>query len=95
MQIQIEPHYLNGNTMFKLFRAESKATIETLIEKNNPVRLIEIDYLEEEVLGYLMMHYILETITTSYLLDINPFNQPAVENGKNKTKNFLVEKGSC
>jgi len=95
MQIQTEPHYLNGNTMFKLFRAESKATIETLIEKDNPVRLIEIDSLEEETLGYLMMHYILETITTSYLLNINPFNQPAVEDGKNKTKNFLAEKDSC
>ena len=37
------------------------------------------------------MHFFLETIFTCYLLNINPFDQPAVEEGKILTKKYLKD----
>ena len=41
------------------------------------------------VLGSLFSYFILETILIGKLNDINPFDQPAVEQIKNLTKKFL------
>ena len=75
--------------MFAVVRAECKATFETVKKKKIPTRLIEVETINEETLGNLLMHFILETIYTCYLLDINPYDQPAVEEGKKLTLKFL------
>ena len=36
-----------------------------------------------------MMYFFLETIFSCYLMNVNPFDQPAVENGKKLTKEKL------
>ena len=36
-----------------------------------------------------MMHFMLETIITVHLLEIDPFDQPAVEKGKIRTRQYL------
>ena len=43
----------------------------------------------EEVLGKLFSYFILETIVIGKLVKINPFNQPAVEQVKIFTNQFL------
>ncbi|MCP4924027.1 MAG: glucose-6-phosphate isomerase [bacterium] len=85
--------YLNGRTMFDLLQAEGQATLETLVSQDHPVRHIELDALNEEVLGALMMSFMLETIATAALLEVDPLNQPAVEEGKRLTKAFLSDAG--
>jgi len=45
--------------------------------------------LDEKTIGALLMHFMLETIFTCYLLGVNPFDQPAVEEGKRLTKMYL------
>jgi glucose-6-phosphate isomerase len=35
------------------------------------------------------MHYMLETLATAHLMNVNPFDQPAVEEGKILTKAYL------
>ena len=45
--------------------------------------------LDEEVMGGLLMHYMLETILTANLLGVNAFDQPAVEEGKILTRAYL------
>lgn len=80
---------LHNVGMFELLRAEFRATFETIKNKNIPTRLIEVDIIDEKRFGNLLMHFILETIYTCYMLDINPFNQPAVEEGKKLTLEFL------
>lgn len=74
--------YLNGKTLEDVMNTSCQATITTLIKNNLPVRIIEIDNMAEETLGGLMMHFISETVITAELLGINPFDQPAVEEGK-------------
>jgi len=79
-----------GKTMGDLFAAEQRATYETLIRNNCPTRLITLESLDESSMGALMMHFMIETILTSYLIDVNAFDQPAVEEGKRLAREFLV-----
>jgi glucose-6-phosphate isomerase len=41
-------------------------------------------------MGALMMHYMIETILTARLLGVDPFDQPAVEEGKVLTRDYLA-----
>ncbi len=83
--------YLSGKTMDDLMVAEQKATLKTLQNKGCPTRLITLVKLEEEELGALFMHYMLETMMTAKLMKINAFDQPAVEESKILTRAFLKE----
>jgi len=79
-----------GKTMGNLMMAEQQATIDTLRRHQRPTRVIRLKTLDEKTLGGLMMHYILETLATAWLMDVNPFDQPAVEEGKILTQRYLV-----
>jgi glucose-6-phosphate isomerase len=79
-----------GKTMGDLMQAEQKATINTLRRHQCPTRVIHLKVLDEETLGGLMMHYILETLAMAHLMGINPFDQPAVEEGKILTQQYLA-----
>ena len=68
---------------------ELEATRSILIQNKKPIRLLEIPKVNERGLGSLMMHFILETIITADLYKINPFDQPAVESGKELAKKYL------
>lgn len=82
--------YLEGHTLGDLLAAETKATLETLKSHECPTRHIVLDKLEEDTLGALFMHYMLETVLTAHLMGINAFDQPAVEQGKILTREFLA-----
>lgn len=74
--------YLNKHTLGNLINAHQLATLETLAGKQCPVRVISLNKLDEVALGELTMHFMLETILTGRLMQIDPFDQPAVEDGK-------------
>ena len=78
-----------GKTMGNLMIAEQKATIDTLRRHNCPTRVIHLSTLDAKTLGGLMMHFMLETLALAHLLDVNPFNQPAVEEGKILAQQYL------
>ncbi len=82
---------LERKNMESLFKAEQRATFDTIKKKKIPLRKINIDFLDEISLGSLLMHFFLETISSCYLLNINPFDQPAVEEGKILTKKYLKD----
>jgi glucose-6-phosphate isomerase len=81
---------LAGKTIGDLVAAEGRATTETLAKNGCPVRTIHISKLDEESLGELMMHFMLETIIAAHLLGIDAFDQPAVEEGKVLAKKYLT-----
>ena len=84
-----EPGF-TGKTIGDLVAAEGRATAETLAKNGCPVRTIHISKLDEESLGELMMHFMLETIIAAHLLGIDAFDQPAVEEGKVLAKKYLT-----
>lgn len=83
--------YLSDKTIGDLQDAEQRATADTLINNNRPTRLITCETLTEEVLGALLMHYMLETVFAAALLGVDPYDQPAVEEGKILARKYLGE----
>jgi glucose-6-phosphate isomerase len=84
-----EPDF-GGRTMGDLVAAQGRATAETLVENGRPVRTIHLARLDEASLGELLMHFMLETIVAAQLLGVDPFDQPAVEEGKVLAKKYLA-----
>ncbi len=81
---------LGGKTIGDLVAAEARATAETLAKNGCPVRIIHLGRLDEESLGELLMHFMLETIVAAHLLGVDAFDQPAVEEGKVLAKKYLT-----
>ena len=54
------------------------------------MRTIHLERLDEASLGELLMHFMLETIIAARLLGVDPFDQPAVEEGKVLAKRYLT-----
>jgi glucose-6-phosphate isomerase len=78
-----------GKTIGDLTAAEGRATAETLAKNGCPVRTIHVEKVDEASLGELLMHFMLETIIAARLLGVDPFDQPAVEEGKILAKQYL------
>ncbi|HVM81879.1 MAG TPA: glucose-6-phosphate isomerase, partial [Stellaceae bacterium] len=85
--------YLAGRTMGDLLEAEQQATAESLMQRGRPTRVIRLERLDEERLGALFMHFILETLISADLLGVPAFGQPAVEQGKVLARRHLREMG--
>jgi glucose-6-phosphate isomerase len=79
-----------GRTIGDLATAQARATAETLAGNGCPVRTIHVRQLDEESMGELLMHFMLETIIAARLLGVDPFDQPAVEEGKVLAKRYLA-----
>jgi glucose-6-phosphate isomerase len=80
-----------GRTIGDLVAAQGRATADTLARNHRPVRRIAIETLDEGTMGELMMHLMLETILAGYAIGVDPFDQPAVEEGKVLAKQYLAE----
>jgi glucose-6-phosphate isomerase len=85
-----EPEF-GGTRIGDLVAAQGRATADTLAKNGRPTRRMHIDRLDERALGELLMHMMLETILTGYGLGVDPFDQPAVEEGKVLAKTYLAE----
>ena len=81
--------YLKNKKVKDIIFAQKKATENIFNKKNIPFRSFEIMKRDEKTLGELFSFFILETILLGKAMKINPYNQPAVELIKNKTKNIL------
>jgi glucose-6-phosphate isomerase len=78
--------YLEGRSLGDLMAAEREATIESLAAAGVPTRRFDLDRLDEAALGALMAHFMLETVIAAELMEIDPFGQPAVEDGKRRAR---------
>jgi len=84
-----EPQF-GGRTVGDLVAAQGRATAETLARNGCPVRTIHLKQLDEDSMGELVMHFMLETIVASKLMGVDAFDQPAVEEGKVLAKKYLT-----
>jgi len=82
--------YLAGHFAGDLVAAQQRAIPEALLAHGRPVRIIDLEALDERALGALMMHFMLETVLAAHLLGVDPFDQPAVESGKVLTRQYLA-----
>jgi len=82
--------YLKNKDLAKITFAQKNATENIFRIKNIPFRSFEIKKRDEKTLGELFSFFILETILIGKSLNINPYDQPAVELIKTETKNLLI-----
>lgn len=78
------PLNLSSKTLGEISNLELNATLECFKEEKLPLRTIALNSFNEECLGALAMHSIIEIIILGKLININPFGQPSVEKIKNK-----------
>ncbi len=81
--------YLAGRTIGDMTASQQQATAETLARRGRAVRIIRMNQMDEYALGALFMHFMLETILVGYADGVNPFDQPAVEQSKQLTREYL------
>ena len=82
-------NYLNKKLLGTIKNAQRNAMIKTLKKNKIPFREFKIKNLDEKTMGMFFSYFILETICIGKLSNINPFNQPAVEQVKKNTKKLL------
>ena len=83
--------FINNKNLNQIKSAQKKALIETLKKNKISFREFKLKKDNEETFGQLFAYFILETILIGKLADINPFDQPAVEQVKVITKKFLLK----
>ena len=81
--------YLKNKSLNDISFAQLCATEKVFKKKNLPFRSFVIDKRNEETLGELFTFFILETILLGMAMQINPFDQPAVELIKTDTTKIL------
>jgi glucose-6-phosphate isomerase len=82
--------YLKNKDINQVMYAQKKATENVFKKKNIPFRSFEINKRDEKTLGELFCFFMLETVLIGKCLNIDPFNQPAVELIKKETKKILT-----
>jgi glucose-6-phosphate isomerase len=82
-----------GRTVGDLVAAQAHGVPEALAQAGRPVRTFDIARPDEEAIGALMMHFMIETILAGRMLGIDPFDQPAVELAKVLSRERLVRAG--
>jgi len=81
--------FLNNKSLSQIKAAQKNAFLKSLKKKRIPFREFKIRDFSEKVLGELFSYFILETAIVGKLININPFDQPAVEEVKINTKRIL------
>lgn len=81
--------FLDGKTFAELNKCAYEGTLKAHNDANLPIVTISFDELDEFNFGYLIYFFELACATSGYLLGINPFNQPGVEQYKTYMKDLL------
>ena len=83
---------LRNKSLSDILSAQKTASENIFRNKNIPFRSFEIKNRDEKTLGELFSFFILETILLGKCLDLNPYDQPAVELIKKETQKLLIKK---
>ena len=82
--------FLKNKSLNDVLLAQKKATEIDFKKKGIPFRSFDIRKRDEKTLGELFCFFMLETILIAKSINVNPFNQPAVELIKTETKKLLA-----
>jgi len=85
--------YLSGHSLNELLFAELTATETALTKNNRPNCSIIVPEINELTLGQIFFMLEVQTAFSGFLYNIDPFNQPGVEMGKQFAYGLLGRKG--
>jgi len=84
-----ELDYLRGKTMNKLMAAETRGTLDALKESVRPCMRVILPRLNAHTVGQLLYLLEVETAMAGRLLNVNTFDQPGVEAGKQIARRLM------
>lgn len=90
-----EIQFMDQHKYSDLLNLQAEATYQSLLHKGHDAYMIEVDddsITTSEMMGYLFMTFQIVVATLGHELNINPFDQPGVELGKQLTLKMLNEK---
>ncbi|MCM3611930.1 glucose-6-phosphate isomerase [Planococcus sp. MERTA32b] len=88
-----ELNYLAGITLQEFNHVAYKGTSSAHLDGGVPQMSLTIEKMDEFHLGHLFYFYMISCAYSAYLLDINPFDQPGVEDYKNNIFKLLEKPG--
>lgn len=74
--------FLRGHTFGSVLAAEYTGTVTALAEKRRPLAEFVLPEIAPRHVGWLLQFLMLEVAFLGQILEVNPFDQPAVERGK-------------
>ena len=81
--------FLDGKSINDVCRAGFEGTVKAHTDAKVPIAIISIDEINEFNFGYLVYFFEVACAASGYLLDVNPFDQPGVEQYKAYMKENL------
>ena len=84
-----EIKFIKNKNLSSIINAQCEATQKIFKNRNIPFRHFVFKKKSEEELGLIFTFFVLETILLAKLMDVNPFDQPAVEEVKIETKKII------
>ncbi|NIP49808.1 MAG: glucose-6-phosphate isomerase, partial [Gammaproteobacteria bacterium] len=88
-----EMEYLAGHSLAELIQAEQKATAAALVKNKRANCTISVPAVTAETLGALIYLFEVQTLFAGYLFNVNPLDQPGVEEGKHFTYALMGRQG--
>ena len=82
--------FIKNKDLTQIINAQRNAFIKILRKKKIPYRHFIINNDDEKTLGELLSYLMIETALLGLSLNLNPFDQPAVEEIKIETKKNLL-----
>jgi glucose-6-phosphate isomerase len=85
--------YLEGKTLGGLLNAEKRATEYALVESQRPNFTIRFPRLDARHVGEFIMLWQIATAYAGLMLNVDAYDQPAVETGKRATFGLMGRRG--
>lgn len=85
--------YMGDAEIGEMLKLEAVSTAAALTKAGRPVVWIELDKIDAPVIGALVFYYEYMTALTGGVMEINPFDQPGVEQGKRYTYGLMGRDG--
>ena len=85
--------YLGGHTLGELLDAERRATAHALAQRGRMNMTLELPGLNAHAMGQIFMMLQIATVYAGALYQVNPFDQPGVELGKELTYGYFGRPG--
>lgn len=82
--------YVAGKDFSSIIKAEARGSLQSLIQAKRPVSLIRLPSINEFQLGALIVFFEIATAMAGEFYNINAFDQPGVEESKQRTKLLLT-----
>lgn len=85
--------YLTGHSLSELIRMERLATAAALTRNGRPNCTLSVPRVDAENVGELLYLFEVQTLFAGYLFNVNPLDQPGVEEGKEFTYALMGRAG--